>query len=90
MEGNAVKSARPVAALFVTCTADLFPLVGFAAAHLIERCGFAVEVPVRRRLAVALPRTRDTRDPGERDRQTCPPGEAGRAALTGLAGSRSM
>jgi L-lactate dehydrogenase complex protein LldE len=48
MAGNAAKSARPVAALFVTCTVDLFrPLVGFAAAHLIESCGFAVEVPAQ-------------------------------------------
>lgn len=37
---------QPEAALFVTCLADLMrPEVGFAAAALIERAGFAVVVP---------------------------------------------
>jgi L-lactate dehydrogenase complex protein LldE len=35
-------------ALFVTCLVDLFrPSVGFAAVRLIERAGYAVEVPVQ-------------------------------------------
>jgi L-lactate dehydrogenase complex protein LldE len=46
MARQTAESARPVAALFVTCIVDMFrPVVGFAAARLIERCGFAVEVP---------------------------------------------
>ena len=37
---------RAVAALFATCLVDLMrPSVGFAAAALIERCGFALVVP---------------------------------------------
>jgi L-lactate dehydrogenase complex protein LldE len=36
----------PKVALFVTCLVDLFrPSVGFAALELLERAGFAVEVP---------------------------------------------
>lgn len=36
----------PKVALFVTCLVDLFrPSVGFAAVELLERAGFAVEVP---------------------------------------------
>jgi L-lactate dehydrogenase complex protein LldE len=37
----------PKVALFVTCLVDLFrPSVGFAALELLERAGFAVEVPL--------------------------------------------
>ena len=39
-------AARPTVGLFVTCLVDIFrPVVGFAAARLIERAGCAVEVP---------------------------------------------
>ena len=44
--GQDGRGRRPVAALFVTCMVDLFrPVVGFASARLLERAGFAVEVP---------------------------------------------
>jgi L-lactate dehydrogenase complex protein LldE len=44
----AVSPPRPVAALFATCMVDFFrPIVGFAAAHLLERAGYAVEVPLQ-------------------------------------------
>lgn len=39
--------SAPRVALFVTCLVDLFrPSVGFAALDLLERAGFAVEVPL--------------------------------------------
>ena len=39
-------AAKPKVALFATCLVDLFrPQIGFAAAELIESCGFEVDVP---------------------------------------------
>lgn len=48
MRAHAAEARKPIAALFVTCMADFFrPVIGFAAARLVERAGFTVEVPAQ-------------------------------------------